>query len=206
MSSVTSVEPQTRMKSEDRRELVLEAAMGVFGDYGYVGATTDQVAKAAGVSQPYVVRMFGTKEKLFLEVLHRALAAMLEAFRSALHGDPSVELERRMGLSYFDLLKKHGLLLSLMHSFVLGNDQAIGQAARLGFLEIYSMLRDEAGFTPLQAHEFLANGMLANTMISTRMGDLVDEDPRVREMLEACFPEKLGIVLELGKLHRPAAR
>jgi len=194
------------MKSEDRRELVLNAAMGVFGDYGYVGATTDQVAKAAGVSQPYVVRMFGTKEKLFLEVLHRALGAMLVAFRAALHGDPEVDLERRMGLAYFELLKQHGLLLSLMHSFVLGSDPVIGAAARWGFLEIYSMLRDEAGFTPLQAHEFLSTGMLANTMISMRMGDLVDEDPRVQEMLEACFPEKLGIVLELGKLHRPAAR
>lgn len=194
------------MKSEDRRELVLEAAMGIFGDYGYVGATTDQVAKAAGVSQPYVVRMFGTKEKLFLEVLHRALAAMLDAFRSALHGDPEVDVERRMGLSYFELLKKHGLLLSLMHSFVLGSDPVIGAAARHGFLEIYSFLRDEVGFTPLEAHGFLANGMLANTMISTRMGDLADDDPRVREMLEACFPDKLAIVLELGKLHRPAAR
>lgn len=194
------------MRSEDRRELVLAAAMGVFGDYGYVGATTDQVARAAGVSQPYVVRMFGTKEKLFLEVLHRALVAMLDAFRSALHGDPEVDVERRMGLSYFELLKKHGLLLSLMHSFVLGNDPAIGAAARRGFLEIYGFLRDEVGFTPLQAHEFLASGMLANTMISTRMGDVVDDDPRARELLEACFPEKLGIVLDLGKLHRPAAR
>lgn len=206
MSSVTTAETQTRMKSEDRRELVLEAAMGVFGDYGYVGATTDQVAKAAGVSQPYVVRMFGTKEKLFLEVLRRALAAMIDAFRAALHGDPEVEVERRIGLSYFELLKTHGLLLSLMHSFVLGSDPVIGAAARMGFLDIYSFLRDEAGFTPLQAHDFLANGMLANTMISTRMGDLVDDDPRVREMLEACFPEKLGIVLDLGQLHRPGAR
>ena len=194
------------MKSEDRRELVLDAAMGVFGDYGYVGATTDQVAKAAGVSQPYVVRMFGTKEKLFLEVLHRALAAMMVAFRAALDGDPEIDLERRLGLTYFELLRKHGLLLSLMHSFVLGSDPVIGAAARLGFLEIYSLLRDEAGFTPLQAHQFLADGMLANTMISTRMGDLADEDPRVREMLEACFPEKLALVLELGRLHRPAAR
>jgi TetR/AcrR family transcriptional regulator len=206
MSSVTITEAPSRMKSEDRRELVLDAAMGVFGDYGYVGATTDQVAKAAGVSQPYVVRMFGTKEKLFLEVLHRALAAMMVAFRAALDGDPEIDLERRLGLSYFELLRKHGLLLSLMHSFVLGSDPVIGAAARLGFLEIYSLLRDEAGFTPLQAHQFLADGMLANTMISTRMGDLADEDPRVREMLEACFPEKLALVLELGRLHRPAAR
>ncbi|MCU1580821.1 MAG: TetR/AcrR family transcriptional regulator, partial [Microbacteriaceae bacterium] len=54
----------TRMRAEDRRELILEAATRVFGDRGYIGATTNLVAVAAGVSQPYVVRIFGTKEKL----------------------------------------------------------------------------------------------------------------------------------------------
>lgn len=206
MSSVSIAETQTRMKSEDRRELVLAAAMGVFGDFGYVGTTTDQIAKAAGVSQPYVVRMFGTKEKLFLEVLHKALSELLAAFRRALAEESDEPVHRRIGLSYFALLRTHGLLLSLMHSFVLGSDPVIGAAARAGFLDLYSFLRDEAGFTPLEAHEFLADGMLANTMISLRMGDVADEDPRVTELLEACFPEKLGIVLELGKLHRPVAR
>jgi TetR/AcrR family transcriptional regulator len=194
------------MRSEDRRELVLVAAMGVFGDYGYVGATTDQVAKAAGVSQPYVVRMFGTKEKLFLEVLHLALSTLITEFRAVLAEESEVELHRRLGLAYFNLLRQHGLLLSLMHSFVLGSDPVIGAAARSGFLELYSFLRDEAGFTSLEAQSFLADGMLANTMISLRMGDIADEDPRVNELLEACFPEKLEIVLELGKLHRPATR
>ncbi|MBN8883980.1 MAG: helix-turn-helix transcriptional regulator, partial [Salana multivorans] len=47
------------MRGSERRELVLSAAAEVFGERGYVGATTDAVARAAGVSQPYVVRMFG---------------------------------------------------------------------------------------------------------------------------------------------------
>src|SRR3954447_15313241 len=90
MSSVTlhapekTAEPATRMRSVDRRELILEAATAVFGERGYVGTTTDAVARAAGVSQPYVVRMFGTKEALFLEVLHRALDKLMAAFRGAL--------------------------------------------------------------------------------------------------------------------------
>src|SRR3978361_1816285 len=90
MSSVSStistpaLAPVTRMASDERRILVLEAATAVLGHVGYAGATTDQVAAAAGVSQPYVVRMFGTKEKLFLAVLGRALDALLGALRLAL--------------------------------------------------------------------------------------------------------------------------
>ena len=64
--------PSTRMTAEDRRELVLEAATRAFAHGGYAGTSTDAVAKEAGVSQPYVVRIFGTKLELFLEVFERA--------------------------------------------------------------------------------------------------------------------------------------
>lgn len=198
--------PVPRMKAEDRRELILTAATGVFGDYGYVGTTTDQIARAAGVSQPYVVRMFGSKERLFLEVLERALDRVLLAFRAAIDEISDTPVNRRLGLAYFGLLGEHGLLLSLMHSFVLGSDPIIGEAARSGFLDVYRFLRDEAGFRPVEAQEFLAGGMLANTMIGLRMTDRVDEDPAARELLQACFPEKLPIVMELGDLYRPERR
>ncbi len=83
MSSVTVTRdhPATRMAAADRRELVLAAAAGVFGERGYVGATTDAVAKASGVSQPYVVRMFGTKAALFQAVLERSLDRLIASFR-----------------------------------------------------------------------------------------------------------------------------
>ena len=56
------------MNADDRRQLVLEAATRAFARGGYAGTSTDRVAREAGVSQPYVVRIFGTKLELFLEV------------------------------------------------------------------------------------------------------------------------------------------
>jgi TetR/AcrR family transcriptional regulator len=191
------------MRAEDRRELILEAAMGVFGDYGYVGTTTDQVARAAGVSQPYVVRIFGTKEKLFLEVLERALSTLMTDFRSALAEDSAVPMHTRLGRAYFNLLANRGLLLSLMHGFVLGSDPVIGPRAREGYLEVYRFLRDQAGFSAEDAHLFLANGMLVNTMIGLRMSDDYDTNPIARQLLEATFPEKLDMLLALGKSQKP---
>ena len=49
--------PQTRMGADERRDLVLEAATRAFARSGYAGTSTDAVAKEAGVSQPYVVRI-----------------------------------------------------------------------------------------------------------------------------------------------------
>jgi len=187
-----------RMRSGDRRELVLEAATEVFGAFGYVGSTTGQVAAAAGVSQPYVMRMFGTKEKLFLEVLGRALGALLAAFRTEVARDSEVHLGRRLGGAYVSMLSQRGVLLSLMHGFVLGSDPVIGAYARAGLLEVYALLRDEAGFSPAQSQQFLATGMLVNTMIGTRMIDEFDTNPAARELLEAAFPDTLNLYTVLG--------
>lgn len=128
--------PLTRMRAGQRRELILDAAMRVFGDHGYVGTTTAEIARAAGVSQPYVVRMFGTKEKLFVEVLHRALDTLLAAFRAALADESGIPAARRIGLAYVGLAAQRGLLLSLMHAFVLGGDPGVGPVAREGFLRV----------------------------------------------------------------------
>lgn len=186
------------MKSEDRRELILEAATAVFGEHGYEGATTDAVAKAAGVSQPYVVRMFGSKEQLFLEVLQRALDRLMTAFRAALPGDRE-GLAHRLALAYTDLLTDRGVLLSLMHSFILGSDPVIGKAARKGFLEVYALLRHEAGLSAEEVQQFLANGMLLNTMVAIRMSDDFDTDADANECLVTMLPHKLDLVLALGR-------
>lgn len=198
METNESRTPATRMKSEDRRELILTAATEVFGEFGYVGTTTERVAQAADVSQPYVVRMFGTKEKLFLEVIHRALERLLEAFRAALAEDNELTRAHRIGLAYVNLMSDRGLLLVLMHAFVLGSDPVIGEAARCGFLEVYEFLRTEAGFDAAESQQFLANGMLVNTMIGIRMSDEYTSNPLATELLDEAFPQKLDLLLEIG--------
>lgn len=182
------------MPSEERRELVLDAATRVFGESGYNGTTTDAVARAADVSQPYVVRMFGTKQQLFLEVLNRALRKLMDAFRTAITGDPGVPLERRLGLAYFTLTNDRGILLCLLHAFALGAEPAIGAAARCGFMGVYRLLREEAGMSADEAARFLSWGMLANTLLGTRMLDDYDADADVRELMLQVFPEKLDLI------------
>lgn len=202
MSSVTVTEaPATRMPAAERREQILAAAAGVFGDFGYVGTTTDAVAKAAGVSQPYVVRMFGTKTQLFLEVLDRSLNRLLEQFRAEIaeQGAASADLPMCIGRRYLELLQDRGLLLSLMQGFMLGADPEIGPRVREGFMGVYRLLRHEAKFTPEQAAEFLSGGMMINTLVGLRMGVDFDSDPDVREMVTAAMPSKAGLLRDLAR-------
>ena len=56
----------TRMTAQERRAAVLEAARDHFADHGYHGASTDAIARDAGISQPYLFRLFKTKKDLFI--------------------------------------------------------------------------------------------------------------------------------------------
>src|SRR6478735_4342668 len=112
--STMSAEKVTRMSADERREAILVAATRAFAKGGYHGTSTDAVAKEAGVSQPYVVRMFGTKLELFLEVFERSVHQIRDAFRAVLDDgpfDPESETDKeRMGLAYTELLQDQNFL------------------------------------------------------------------------------------------------
>ena len=65
----------TRQTADQRRDTVLDAAMIEFGLKGLHGASTDDIARRAGISQPYLFRLFRTKRELFLASVERLLPA-----------------------------------------------------------------------------------------------------------------------------------
>ena len=194
----TDAEPDAkgRMSSDERREQIIEAAIAVFGAKGYVGTTTDDVARAASVSQPYVVRLFGTKENLFLAALGSALERLLVAFRSAPDVGDLHERGELMGQTYLNLLEVRGLHQILSHAFLLGAHPVIGPAARAGFAQVWHFLREDAGFSAEEAQKFLAMGMLINTMVGLRMTEEYGKDAGMTELFDECFPLSIQMVLE----------
>ncbi len=191
------------MPAAERRATILEAARDLFGRQGYHGTTTDQIAKAAGISQPYVVRMFGSKEALFLEVLHATLGTLVDAWRETLGGLPSGadehERARAIGEQFVDLAATRGLHTMLLQAFVSGAEPAIGRAAREGFLGIYRFLRDEAGIPDEQVQGFLGSGMIFSVMLAIGMPARFDADPDAAALLRATFGEKCLQVVDLAR-------
>lgn len=197
MSSMTTEHVSApRMKAADRRELILAAATAVFGASSYVGTTTDDVARAAGVSQPYVVRLFGTKAKLYIAVIERAYERVVSAFREALPGSDEERLAR-MGAAYAGLLAERGMLPVIANSTALGGDPEIGPVAREGFNSIWRFVRDEARFTEEETRNFMANGMLINAIVGLRLVGAYGTDPSVTEVLDSCLPDAAAKLRDL---------
>src|SRR5919109_3001713 len=94
----------TRQSAEERREAVLDAAQIEFAARGLHGASTEEIAKRAGISQPYVFRLFGTKKELFKATVARCLRETLETFQRAAEGKRGQEALDAMGQVYVEQL------------------------------------------------------------------------------------------------------
>jgi TetR/AcrR family transcriptional regulator len=196
--------PAGRLTNDERRESILEAATVVFGERGYHGATTDAIASAAGISQAYVVRMFGSKEELFIAAGGRAVARVLDGFRAAIATfTPTTALEERklaLAAAYSDLVVDRGLLLTLMHFYGLGHDPVLGPLGRESYLRVFRVVRDEAGFPAEEATAFFAKGMLINVLVALRISDVAETDDAARDLLTCTMHGKEMELIALSAL------
>lgn len=190
--------PASRMNADDRRELVLQAATRAFARGGFHGTSTDAVAKEAGVSQPYVVRIFGTKLELFLEVFARSSDQIRAAFEKVLTearedgaGPDDDEVWERLGLAYAELLADRDFLQVLMHGFSAGAVPEIGAQGRAGMGRIYATLMT-TGCEPERAKDFIAQGMLLNVMMSMQAPEHAEEDDALAGLTVCAFGDALA--------------
>src|ERR1051326_2180447 len=98
------VQPQ-RKSAEERRDEILDAAFVEFAERGLHGASTEEIARRAGISQPYVFRLFGSKKELFTAAVARCLRETLELFQRAAEGKRGEEALQAMGTAYREMLR-----------------------------------------------------------------------------------------------------
>ena len=76
------------------RPRILNAALSLFSEYGYAGASTTAIAELAEVAQPTLHYHFGSKRELFLEALKMADARFAEGLAPTPETDALPPLER----------------------------------------------------------------------------------------------------------------
>ncbi|WP_421925946.1 TetR family transcriptional regulator C-terminal domain-containing protein [Neoaquamicrobium sediminum] len=89
-----AVKPKRRTRIQtEKREIILEAALEVFAQHGFRGATIDQIAEAAGMSKPNLLYYFRSKEDIHVTLMQRLLETWLAPLRELDDiGDPITEL------------------------------------------------------------------------------------------------------------------
>jgi len=165
-----------RKSAEVRREEILEAAMKEFAYGGLHGTSTEKIAQRAGISQPYLFRLFGTKKDLFIASSRRGFDRVLDAFREAAEGKTGDEAMKAMGRAYDQLLADRELLLGQMQMYAACSDPEIRDATRAGFADLFRFVEQATGADPLEIRDFFAMGMLMNVAAAMDLPQICSSD------------------------------
>jgi AcrR family transcriptional regulator len=174
-----------RKSAEERREEILEAALVEFAAHGLYGGSTEAIARAVGISQPYVFRLFGTKKELFTATIERCMRGTLEMMQSAAAGLKGEEALHAIGEAYAERLATDPTYLhSQMQAYAACDDPAIRTVVRSGYRELVDYVERVSGLPPERVSHFFAKGMLLNVIASM---DLLGADEGwAQRLIEGC--------------------
>jgi TetR/AcrR family transcriptional regulator len=184
---------RARLSAEERRAAVLETACQIFSKESYHGATTAEIARNAGVTEPILYRHFASKRDLYLACLTEAWGECRAMWEAAVAGEPDPTLWiGAMGRSYLAAKDKRGNVANLWVQALTeaSDDPEIRRFIRRHMREVHAFVADVvrsaqskggvlADRDPdAEAWIFISIGLLGT--VSKRLGGLVDDDfPRI---------------------------
>lgn len=161
-----------RHTAEERRQEIVEVAHDLFAERGLYGTSTDEIARRAGISQPYLFRLFGTKKELFLASVERAFDETLEMFQEASARLTGKEALDAISKAYHEtVLSDPRRLQGQMQAYAACDDPEVRQVVRRGFGRLVEHVEAVSGFPPEEVRSFFATGMLLNVIASMQLMD-----------------------------------
>ena len=159
------------------RQSILDAAVTEFWAHGYRGASVRNICACAGASTNAITYHFGSKEKLYQEILDRFAALQLEQAQSALSGElrSQEEFEIRLEMFLAQLLEtyldnREMLLIALREFEQLppqGDDSAIRKLVEVNHsLSNFVQKAKEQGFVREDVDTGVVSGTLLDRLIN----------------------------------------
>lgn len=177
-----------RKSAGERREEILEAALAEFAAHGFEGGSTEAIARAAGISQPYVFRLFGTKKELFIATVERCMRGTLEMFQDAAAGLSGEAALKAIGSAYVERLSTDPTYLhSQMQAYAASDDPDVRDVVRKGYGELVHYVERVGELPADRVAQFFAKGMLLNVMASMEL--LSADEGWARRLIEGCREE-----------------
>ncbi|MFJ3235648.1 TetR/AcrR family transcriptional regulator [Streptomyces sp. NPDC086787] len=162
-----------RMSAQERRTAVVGAAMVEFARRGYEGTSTQDIARRAGVSQPYLFRLFPGKRALFLAAATRCVAETARLLARAAEGLAGDQARHAMALAYTRVIVKEPerLLMQMQVYAAVAAAESVGDgefgaAVRAAWEELWREVHLALGADAEVTSWFLSRGILVNVLVA----------------------------------------
>ena len=170
----SATSPRKLQTADERRVDVLDAAMAAFAKRGYYGTPTADIAKAAGISQAYLFRLYPSKQELFVASTERCFDAVCKEFERAAAphaGDPEA-MREAMGARYGEMIADRDMLLGQLHAYAAGDDPVIRDAVRRSYGKLIELVRVTTGADDDELRAFFAMGLLITVSAALDIGEI----------------------------------
>jgi AcrR family transcriptional regulator len=171
-----------RQTADERRQAVLDAATHEFAVKGFHGASTEEIARAAGISQPYLFRLFGSKKELYLAAFDRCEQKLYDSFVEAAKGKTGMEALQAMGQAYMEFASVSDRLMLMLKTWS-SDDPDVRRLSRTGWRNIADLAEQASKESPQVVSRFFAHGMLITILMS--MGLVEEPEPWATRLMEA---------------------
>jgi AcrR family transcriptional regulator len=173
------------MSADERRAQILAIAREEFAAHGFHGTSTDRIASRAGVSQPYLFRLFGTKKALFIACVDASFRHIIDVFRAAGAKVEPHEALDAMGHAYVDFLRDRVELLAQLQAYAACDDEEIRTAVRRGYGDVYRFVASATGADDEELHRFFSFGMLLNVVAAMDLPALGEQ--WAKDLVKGCL-------------------
>jgi AcrR family transcriptional regulator len=173
-----------RHTAEERRIAVLDAATKEFAAKGFHGASTDDIARLAGISQPYLFRLFGTKKELYLAASQRAIDHLYAVFADASAGKTGMDALHAMGEVYNAVMSDRDRLMLMLKCWASCDDPEICEAVRASWRNLVDLAERTSGESPEAVSTFFSKGALLTILMG--MDAFTRPEPWSNRLIEGC--------------------
>jgi AcrR family transcriptional regulator len=173
-----------RQTADERREAVMIAATHEFAVKGLHGASTEDIARAAGISQPYLFRLFGTKKELYLATAGRAVNHLYEVFADAARGKQGMDALYAMGDAYETVMADRDRLMLMLKCWASCDDPEICEAVRGSWRDLVDLAERASGESPQAVSTFFQKGALLTILMG--MDAFTRPEPWSNRLIEGC--------------------
>lgn len=135
----------SRLPAAKRREQLLDTAAKLFAVHGYAGATTSQIARAAGVTEPIIYRHFPSKRDLFIALIERTGESTIRLWEHELRdaADPADRLQRLIGANPMVSNKGRGIYRVIVQAMTEAEDPKVQEALMQHIARLHEFVQAE---------------------------------------------------------------
>jgi AcrR family transcriptional regulator len=170
-----------RLTADERRVQLVDAAIEEFAQAGLTGASTEAIARRAGISHAYVFRLFPTKRELFLAAIDRCFDNTQETFAAAYAArDPDTPVFQALGDSYVQLIRDRARLLFQLHAYAACGDEDIRDRVRERYLALMDYVQEVSGASDDMVRLFMSTGLLIAVGAAIDAPDLAPDGSHLR--------------------------